>query len=128
MGADDDYLEVIVAERVANLVQGPHAGENGEAGHEGNISAGSQAGCHANHVLLRDAAVKMSLRKRLDKGPKVDGTGDIGFYDYDFFIGLAQLGKPVTHCYSICYHFSSPPSSFIACSYCSLLGTAPCHL
>ena len=91
MGGSDLDVQVRVADGVADLLKAAARNEHGKAGHEGDIAHRGHTGGDADHVLLGNAAVKMTVRELFAEDLGLGGGGQVGIKD-DQVVG-ALAGK-----------------------------------
>ena len=91
MGGADLDVQVRVADGVADLLKAAARNEHGKAGHEGNIAHRGHTGGDADHVLLGNAAVKVTIRVLLAEDFGFGGSGQVGVKDHQ--IVSALLGQ-----------------------------------
>ena len=115
VGGTDLHVQVGVADGVAHLLKGTAGGKHGKAGNKGHIAHGGQAGGHAHHVALGNAAVKVAVRICLAEHAGLGGGGQVGVQHHDVVVTLcsqllqgvavAVTGRNLLH---IC-HLTFPP-------------------
>ena len=71
------YICVGVAYRLANLVIDSACCKSGKCANKGNFAGKRKAGANANHICLRYACLKKSLRELLCKGIHLKGAGKV---------------------------------------------------
>ena len=91
VGGGDLDVQVGVADGVADLLEAAARHEHGKAGHERHVTQGGHAGGYADHVLLGNAAVKVTVRELFAEDLGLGGGGQVGIKD-DQVVG-ALAGK-----------------------------------
>src|SRR5699024_8617951 len=105
-GADLD-VEAGVGDGVEDLLIGAGGGEHGKAGHKGDQPHGGQAGGHAHHVGLGDAAVKKALGGHFLEHGGTGGDRQVGVQHHQLgvFGGQRLQGSAVAVAGRDVFHF-----------------------
>src|SRR6266478_1984480 len=93
MSADDFQIDTGECGRHAQLLEALVQYEDREAGSEWDFSRRSEAGADGDHVRLRDAALKETVRKLLGEGRRVRGLREIGVERDDVWVGPAEFNQ-----------------------------------
>ena len=91
VGGGDLDVQVRVADGVADLLKAAARNEHRKAGHEGDIAHRGHTGGDADHVLLGNAAVKVTIRVLLAEDFGFGGSGQVGVKNHQ--IVSALLGQ-----------------------------------
>ena len=96
--AEDDHArdgahegDVLAALVGSAVLEAAARHEHGKAGHERHVTHGGHAGGYADHVLLGNAAVKVTVRELFAEDLGLGGGGQVGIKD-DQVVG-ALAGK-----------------------------------
>ena len=115
VGGTDLHVQVGVADGVAHLLKGTAGGKHGKAGNKGHIAHGGQAGGHAHHVALGNAAVKVAVRISLAEHAGLGGGSQVSVQHHQVVVALSgQLLQGVAVAFTgsdlfhVC-HLTSPP-------------------
>ncbi len=82
-----------VGQRLADLLEGPPGGENGEGGGEGDHPPGRQTGRHADHVGLGDPGVEKALGKLPREEARLGRAGQVGVEHHNLGVFPAQFDQ-----------------------------------
>ena len=93
MGGAELDVQVRIADRVADLLEGTTRREHGKGAREDGEAGKAQAGRDADHVLLGDTAVEEAVGVFLLELGGLGGAGEVGVKDHDFLIGLTEVQK-----------------------------------
>ena len=88
VGGTDLHVQVGVADGVAHLLKGTAGGKHGKAGNKGHIAHGGQAGGHAHHVSLGNAAVKVAVRISLAEHAGLGGGSQVSVQHHQVVVAL----------------------------------------
>ena len=91
VGGGDLDVQVGVADGVADLLEAAARHEHGKAGHERHVTHGGHAGGYADHVLLGNAAVKMTVRELFAEDLGLGGGGQIGVQHHHVGVIFCQF-------------------------------------
>ena len=86
MGKSKFDIKAGISASVSHLVVGASGAEDGKCADKGDVSHGSKACSHVNHVGLRNAGIKKPFRKFICKMIGHGGVGEICVQSHDPFI------------------------------------------